>query len=81
MKRPLKVFRGNLDGKREVLMACNSMTEFLKATRIGKDYALETDHPHDCGVARDKPRVMLVRAFDSRDPWEPLRRFGTGAMP
>lgn len=73
-KRRLKVYAGNYDGRRTVVMACYSFREFQKATRVSRDYGCETGNTEDVRQALSEPGVRFVRPITAAPgtPWERL---------
>lgn len=71
----LKVYRGNLDGRREAIMACSSLKEFFAATGISRDYGGETWNAEQVAQAMSMPGVPFARGFYTNDgPWVMISR-------
>ena len=65
--RKLKVYQGNLDGRHEAVMACYSYKEFYAATRINRDYGMETSNPEQVEQAMSEPGTIFKRHMTLRD--------------
>lgn len=74
-KRRLKVYGGNLDGRREAVMAAHSFKQFQAATRINRDYGGETKNTEAVAVAMSAPGAVFVRSILARagTPWERMK--------
>jgi hypothetical protein len=72
--RQLKVYKGNLDGVNDVIMACHSMREFMAATRITRNWFTETGNVDDIAVAMAQPGTTFIRSMKLRnDIWKPVK--------
>lgn len=73
-ERKLKVYGGNLDGRRQAIMATTSFNEFRRATGISRDYGSKTGNAADVAAAMATPGVVLVRPMGREGPYQVLER-------
>ena len=71
----LKVYSGNLDGRREAVAAFRSLHAFCAASGISRDYACETGNAEDVAQAMTAPGTVFVRPINARSGavWEVYR--------
>lgn len=73
MRRRLKVYGGNWIGLWRAIIACSSMAEFTRATRISREFGCETGNADEISRAMSEPGIVFTRPLDHRMPqvWTP----------
>lgn len=70
----MKVYYGNINGKQNILLACNSITEFARILKVpygyAKQYVSEAVNNNDIAIALKNPKIAFVKdAYNNNAKW------------
>lgn len=74
----LKVVGGNWGGRFRAILACRSIAEFVRATRISREYACETGNREEIEKAMSAPGTLFLKPYSGSyagNEWESHERY------